>query len=106
MMRGLVLVLTLGGAPGVDGDRWLGADKAKHFFTSMFVQSMTYGTLRAAGAGHGAALGGATGTSVMVGAGKEVWDARGGGTPSVRDLVWDAAGAGAATVLLVRTRRD
>ncbi|MDB4879632.1 MAG: Protein of unknown function periplasmic lipoprotein [Gemmatimonadetes bacterium] len=105
-MRGFMIVFTLAGAPAGDGDRWLGADKAKHFFTSAFVQSMSYGSLRAAGAAHGPALGGATAATVAAGAGKEVWDLRGGGTPSVKDLVWDAAGAGAATVLLVRARRD
>lgn len=104
-MRGLVLVFSLGGPPAAPGDAWLSQDKAKHFFTSAFVQSMGYGSLRAAGVSHGTALGLATTVTVAAGGGKELWDLRGGGTPSVRDLVWDAAGAGAATVLLVRTGR-
>jgi uncharacterized protein YfiM (DUF2279 family) len=87
-------------------DAWLGEDKLKHFFTSAFVQGMGYGTLRAAGASHAVALGGATVVTSAAGVGKELWDRGGRGTPSVKDLVWDAAGAGSATVLLVRTARD
>ena len=104
MMRGIWLVFTLGpGAPS--GDRWLAGDKWQHFFTSAFVQSMSYGSLRASGVGHGGALAGATVASAVAGVGKEVHDLRVKGEFSVRDLTWDAAGAGAATVLLVRTNR-
>jgi uncharacterized protein YfiM (DUF2279 family) len=42
---------------------------------------------------------------VVVGVGKEVHDLHTNGEFSLRDLTWDAAGAGAATVLLVRTKR-
>lgn len=100
-----MLVFSLGGSPTSAGDAWLSQDKVKHFFTSAFVQGMGYGSLRAAGVAHGAALGLATTATVAAGGGKELWDLRGGGTPSVRDLAWDAAGAGAMTVLLVRTGR-
>jgi uncharacterized protein YfiM (DUF2279 family) len=104
-MRGIVLVLSLGsfgrgGAPAPDG--WFGADKLQHFFSSAFVQSMSYGALRGAGAGHGVALAGATVTTAVVGVGKEVYDARHHGDVSRRDLVWDAAGAGAVSLLLAR----
>ena len=102
-MRGLLLVFTFGSA---SGDRWFAEDKVKHFFTSAFVQSFGYGSLRAAGASHPAALAGASAATGAAGIGKEVYDAQGHGTASLRDLVWDAAGAGAATVLLVRTRRE
>ena len=103
-MRGLWLVFTLG--PGATaGDRWLAGDKWQHFFTSAFVQSMSYGTLRASGVGHGGALAGATAASALAGVGKEVRDLRVKGEFSLRDLTWDAAGAGAATLLLVRTTR-
>jgi putative lipoprotein len=106
MMRGFVLVFTLAGAPRAQpADRWLGQDKLKHFFTAAFVQSFGYGSLRAAGASHGVALTGATTGTVAVSLGKEVWDARGHGTPSVKDAAWDAAGAGAATALLVKVQR-
>jgi uncharacterized protein YfiM (DUF2279 family) len=102
-MRGLWLVFTLN--PTAPPDRWLGDDKLKHFFTSAFVQSMSYGALRTSGLGHGAALAGASVTTAAVGVGKELRDLHVRGEFSVRDLTWDAAGAGAVTVLLVRTKR-
>jgi putative lipoprotein len=103
-MRGLLLVLSLNGSSATrPDDGWFSADKVKHFLTSAFVQSLAYGSLRGAGAGHGAALVGATITTAAVGVGKEVYDARTGGDPSVRDLAWDAAGAGAVSLLLSHT---
>ncbi|MES2180077.1 MAG: DUF2279 domain-containing protein [Gemmatimonadota bacterium] len=102
-MHGIWLVFSLG-SPSVPSDKWLSPDKLQHFFTSAFVQSMSYGTLRAAGVSHGQSLAGASITTAAVGVGKEMRDARVKGEFSIRDLTWDAAGAGAATVLLVRTR--
>jgi uncharacterized protein YfiM (DUF2279 family) len=105
-MHGFLLVFTLGSGPQrAGGDPWFGVDKVQHFFTSAFVQSMTYGSLRATGLPHGVALAGATATTAAVGIGKEIHDLHGGGTASARDLAWDAAGAAAATVLLARTAR-
>jgi putative lipoprotein len=105
-MRGLLLVLSLGGSPGARADDgWFSADKAKHFLTSAFVQTLAYGSLRGVGASHAAALVGATVTTAAVGAGKELYDARTGGDPSARDLTWDLAGAGAMTLLLAHTAR-
>jgi uncharacterized protein YfiM (DUF2279 family) len=92
-------------APARDEDRWLAPDKVKHFFSAAFVQSVSYGTLRALRAGNGSALLGASAVTATVSIGKEVWDANGHGTPSVRDVVWDAAGAGAISVLLSHTVR-
>ena len=85
-------------------DPWFGPDKVKHFFTAAFVQSFSYGALRTTGLGNGPSLGGATVVTAAASFGKELWDARGRGTPSARDLVWDAAGAGAASLLLIKTR--
>lgn len=102
-MRGLWLVFSLN--PTAPPDRWLGDDKLKHFFTSAFVQSMSYGALRTSGLEHGTALAGASAATAAVGVGKELRDLRVRGEFSVRDLAWDAAGAGAVTVLLVRTHR-
>lgn len=105
-MRGLLLVLALSGPTGTPpADGWFSSDKVKHFLTSAFVQSLAYGSLRGAGASHGAALAGAAVTTAAVGVGKEVYDARTGGDPSMRDLVWDAAGAGAVSLLLAHTAR-
>lgn len=105
-MRGLLLVVTLGGGPEHrGGDRWFGPDKLQHFFVSAFVQSMSYAALRRAGAENDAAIGGASAVTMAVGVGKELRDRRVRGELSVRDLVWDAAGAGSASVLLVRTVR-
>jgi uncharacterized protein YfiM (DUF2279 family) len=86
-------------------DPWFGPDKVKHFFVSAFLQSVTYSALRAADGGHRASLAGATVATVGFGLGKELHDRRTVGEFSVRDLIWNGAGAGAATLLLERTRR-
>lgn len=105
-MRGFLLVFSLArGADAHPADSWLSADKLQHFFSSAFVQSVSYGVLRGAGASHRAALVGATLTTATVGVGKELYDARYHGDPSVKDLAWDAAGAGAVTILLSRSAR-
>ena len=103
-MNRLWLVFTLAPA-ALPPDRWFSGDKLQHFFTSAFVQSMSYGTLRTSGLGHGASLAGATVATTAAGVAKEFRDLRGRGEFSYRDLTWDAAGAGAATVLLIRTQR-
>ena len=105
-MRGLMLVFSFTSmrAPPA-ADSWFSVDKAQHFFSSAFVQSLGYGSLRRIGLSHGAALGGASVATAAVGVGKEIHDARTGGDASVRDLVWDAAGAGAVTVLLAHSAR-
>jgi putative lipoprotein len=108
-MRGLLLVFSLhaspSAAPTAAPDRWFGADKVKHFFSSAFVQSASYGVLRGLGAGHAAALGGASAATATVAIGKEVYDGRTGGDASAKDLVWDAAGAMAMSALLTRGGR-
>ena len=105
-MHRLWLVFTLSQQEGHVPDRWFGGDKLQHFFTSAFVQSMSYGALRTAGISHGPALAGATVTTGAIGVAKEVHDLHDRNEFSFRDLTWDAAGMGTATVLLVRTRRD
>lgn len=105
-MRAFLLVFSLhvGGDHG-GGDHWFAADKAKHFFTAAFVQSVAFGAFRAAGATRAASLGGATAVSSLVSVGKELYDRRTGGDASAKDLVWDAAGIIAASVALNQTRR-
>ena len=103
----VVVLASRGGAQETSGrprDRWIGADKIKHFALSFFVQSVAYSAVRATGAGHGSSLGMASALTAAVGVGKEVHDRRTTGF-SARDLAWDAAGAGAATLLLRRTTR-
>ncbi|GAC1649076.1 MAG: hypothetical protein NVS4B3_05540 [Gemmatimonadaceae bacterium] len=101
MIRELVVVCSL----GLPGDSWFAVDKVKHFFITAFVQSISYSALRSVGTGHGAALGGASAMSAVIGVGKEIHDCRTRGEFGLRDLTWDAVGAGGATFMLVRTRR-
>ena len=105
-MRGFLLVFSLhfhDEHPG--GDKWLSADKAKHFFTAAFVQSASYGGLRYLGANQPSSLVGASIVGATVSIGKEVRDSRVGGNASGKDLTWDAAGMIAASALLHRTQR-
>ena len=66
------------GAPTPPATRntWLGADKVTHFFSSFFVQSVSYSVFRVAGANSRASLAGATAVSAAVGVAKEVHDRR------------------------------
>jgi uncharacterized protein YfiM (DUF2279 family) len=105
-MRGFLLMFTLHlGEEHPRGDRWFSPDKAKHFFTAAFVQSASFGGLRAVGFGRSGSLAGATVIASGFSVGKEVYDAMSGGTPSAKDLTWDAAGMVAAGALLRRTER-
>lgn len=102
---GVVLLLQVGGAEARRRESWFSADKVKHFFASAFVQSVAYGSARAAGVGHGGSLVAASATTGALGVAKELHDRRAYGSFSYRDLAWDAAGAGTATLLLRRTVR-
>lgn len=105
-MRGLVFVIALRFGPEhPGGDSWFAADKAKHFFTAAFVQTLSFGALRTTGLSRNASLAGATLVSSAVSVGKELEDRSSGGAFSLKDLTWDAAGIGGATVLLRRTDR-
>ena len=85
-------------------DSWFSPDKIKHFFMSAFIESVTYSALQAARVNHRAALGGAIGVTMAVGAGREIHDKRTPGNIfSVRDLTWDAVGAAASAVMLSHT---
>ncbi|HJU89098.1 MAG TPA: DUF2279 domain-containing protein [Gemmatimonadaceae bacterium] len=86
-------------------DPWFGVDKIKHFFVSAFLQSISYGVLRAADVEHSDALIGASCVTAGFALGKEFYDRRNGSIFSAKDLVWDAAGAGGSVVLLNHTRR-
>lgn len=111
-MRGFAFLIALHfgggqGAPGAAGaaDSWFGVDKAKHFFTSMFVQTAAFSALRTTGMSRQSSLIGATVVTAGIGVGKELYDRKYGGDPSARDLVADGAGILAASLLLSHTPR-
>jgi putative lipoprotein len=100
-MRGFLLMFSLHlHDDHPKGDKWFGADKAKHFFTAAFVQSASYGGLRFLGANRSGSLAGASALTAGLSVGKEIHDGRSGGTRSWKDLTWDAAGIIAASALL------
>ena len=103
-MRGLALIvaLHLGGEPKRP-DPWFSPDKAKHFFLSAFVESLSFGVLRAAHASRGESLAGAAALSAGFGVGREIYDYYHPGTPSLKDLTWDAAGIATAAIVLHQT---
>ena len=85
-------------------DPLFGADKVKHFFIAGFVEALTFSGLQAAGADRSPARGAAIGTAAAVSVGREIHDRRTKGLFSVKDLAWDALGAGAALLVLNKTR--
>jgi len=105
-MRGLALLFAWHfGQDHSSGDRWFAADKAKHFFTAALAQSMSFSALRAAGVSRTGSLVGATVVTGAVSVGKELYDLKFGGDPSLKDLTWDVAGMAAASALLVHSER-
>lgn len=104
-MRGFLFVFALHfGGDHPAGDRWFAADKAKHFFMAAFIQSASFSALRAAGATRGQSLAGATAVTSALSIGKELYDRRSGGDPSLKDLTWDAAGLLVASTMLHQTK--
>jgi uncharacterized protein YfiM (DUF2279 family) len=86
-------------------DRWLGADKVKHFFKAGFTAATGFSAARLAGLDRRPALGAGVGLAALVSVGKEVRDRHVTGRFSVRDLAADAIGVWAYSALLVRTMR-
>ncbi len=104
-MRGLMLLFTLHfGDEHPSGDRWLAPDKVKHFFVAAFVQSASFGGMRAAGMSKSSSLAGATALTAGVSIGKEIHDRQTGGVVSFKDLTWDALGMAAGAALSQHTR--
>lgn len=96
-----VLVFAFWGGPAParpPEDPWFGRDKALHFVASAAIQGATHAVLRARGLDYGPASRSAAAVTLSIGVGKEWWDKRRGGDPSVRDIAWDAAGVTAAAV--------
>jgi putative lipoprotein len=87
-------------------DRWFGIDKVKHFFMSMFIESVSYSALQAAHVKHSSAMAGAIGITIGLGVAREIHDQRTPGNIfSVRDLTWDVIGTGVGAVFLSHTIR-
>lgn len=105
-MPGLRLLILAGsfsfGGPAREPttDRWLARDKLWHFTASALLQSAGHGVLRANGRSYGDASRTAAGLAFGLGVLKEVWDARGPGDASWRDLAADAAGTAAGAVVM------
>ena len=85
-------------------DPIFGVDKVKHFFIAGFVETMAFSGLQAAGVNRSSARGAAIGATTVVSLGREIHDRRTKGLFSVKDLVWDALGAGAALLVINKTK--
>lgn len=85
-------------------DRWLARDKVQHFFIGTFVQSASFGVMRAAKVEKAPAFAVASAFSASVAVGKELRDRKSKGDPSVKDAAWTLAGAAAISPVLIRTR--
>jgi glutamyl-tRNA reductase len=99
-----ILLLTLSLQSLSSPDRWLATDKLQHFLLGTFVQSASFGVLRAAKVGKSEAMIGASAVSITAAIGKELRDRRGGGDPRARDAHATLVGAGAISQLLLRTK--
>jgi putative lipoprotein len=87
-------------------DSWFGIDKIKHFFMSVFIESVSYSALQAAHVNHRSAMAGAIGVTGAFGFGKEIHDYRNPNNHfSIKDLSWDGIGTGAGVILLSHTIR-
>ena len=75
-----------------DPDPWLGTDKALHFGVSAGIAAGSYAVSTAVLDARGHALLVASGVTLAAGAGKEMLDLAGFGTPSWKDFVADVAG--------------
>ncbi|MEI6739190.1 MAG: hypothetical protein WCK74_02670 [Gemmatimonadaceae bacterium] len=82
-------------------DRWFAPDKAAHFMASATIHVAGYAALRTGHVPKAHATRTAAAAALLVGVGKELWDATGAGDPSWRDLAWDGLGV-LAGVLLTR----
>lgn len=102
----LAVNLLYGQVAATRNDSWFGIDKLKHFFVSVFIESVTYSALQAAHVSHRSALTGAIGVSAAIGVGRELHDRRVPGNRfSYKDLTWDAAGIAAGAALSAQTIR-
>lgn len=88
----IALALLARPARASDPDPWFARDKALHFGISAGLAAGTYAGAAALFESRGHALLAAGGVTLAVGAGKEIADLAGYGTPSWKDFAWDVAG--------------
>ncbi|MEM6048957.1 YfiM family lipoprotein [Erwinia sp. P7711] len=106
-MRKLLLlsVLCCTGCTHMAQDSWSGTDKAQHFFSSAFLTAAgnAYGEKQHWSQGQSASFG--LMFAISLGAAKELYDSRQGGTGwSWKDFSWDIAGAATGYTLWNITR--
>jgi uncharacterized protein YfiM (DUF2279 family) len=99
-----ILLLALSFQSVTAPDRWFSADKVQHFFIGTFIQSASFGVLRAAKVDKNAALIGASALSAAAAVGKEMRDRGGRGDVSAKDVGWTLTGAAAISPVLARTK--
>ncbi|MGE9552249.1 YfiM family lipoprotein [Erwinia amylovora] len=95
-MRKFLLLITLfcTGCTHMAEDSWTGKDKAQHFISSAFLSAAgnAYGQRQNWSEGHSGTFG--LMFAISLGAAKELYDSREGGTGwSWKDFSWDVAGA-------------
>jgi uncharacterized protein YfiM (DUF2279 family) len=73
-------------------DRWMGADKARHFAATFSLASAGYAAAAALTAEPVPRFGAAATLAMGAGVAKEMHDRATRGDPSLRDLAWDAIG--------------
>ncbi|MBX3204820.1 MAG: hypothetical protein KF764_07115 [Labilithrix sp.] len=88
----VALVLASSTTAAADPDPWLAKDKALHFGVSAGIAGAAYAASASVFEARGHALLAAGGVTLAIGAGKEVLDLAGFGTPSWKDFAADVAG--------------
>ncbi len=94
----LLLGLTLWPS-SAHADEWWGRDKALHFTVSVGLSSASYALSATLTERREYRAIAAAGTSLLIGAGKEGYDALGYGDPSWRDFAWDVAGTAVGVMI-------
>jgi len=87
-----VLLLLAVVARDAEADEWWGRDKAMHFGASVGISAGVYTLMVPVTANRDVRALAGGGTSLLIGAAKEGYDALGYGDPSWRDFAWDIAG--------------
>lgn len=93
------VTLALLWAATANADEWWGPDKALHLAVSTGISASSYAVAAAFTERRELRILSGVGTSLLLGAAKEGYDALGYGDPSWRDFAWDALGAGVGTAI-------